>query len=141
VSHTATLLGDGRVLVTGGREGIKGTIVVTDRCAIFDPRTETWSCVASMGSPRYYHATAFLPDGRVVVVAGRRPEGSSSKVLRSTEVYDPGSGIWEDSAELETGRLWHTATALLDGRVLVVGGEDDKGATLGSVEILGPDSP
>src|SRR6266853_6978843 len=46
--HAATALADGRVLITGGRDGA-GTIVAT--AEIFDPATETSTASATLGTP------------------------------------------------------------------------------------------
>jgi len=41
------------------------------------------------------------------------------------ELYDPASGTWSDTDDLGTGRSFHTASLLFDGRVLVAGGDVD----------------
>jgi titin len=69
----ATLLADGKVLVTGGTSGAgfsnRDTAVMP--AEIWDSATETWSRVASQSQPRWYHSTAILlPDGRVVSAGG-----------------------------------------------------------------------
>jgi hypothetical protein len=43
--------------------------------------------------------------------------------LKSSEVYDPTSGTFSATSTLSVPRVFHTATLLLDGRVLVAGGE------------------
>jgi hypothetical protein len=67
--HTATLLPDGKVLVTGGTSGSgfddETSPVLTPE--LWDPATETWTPMASSPVPRLYHSTALLlPDGRVL---------------------------------------------------------------------------
>jgi len=47
----------------------------------------------------------------------------SSCLLRSAEVYDPALGAFsQTTATMSTARLYHTASLLSDGRVLVAGG-------------------
>jgi hypothetical protein len=46
----------------------------------------------------------------------------SGGVARSTELWDPRTGAWSAGGDMLEPRLDHTATALLDGRVLVAGG-------------------
>jgi N-acetylneuraminic acid mutarotase len=41
----------------------------------------------------------------------------------STELYDPNTNTWSAAASMNSGRVRHTAVGLLDGRVLVVGGQ------------------
>ncbi len=70
-----------------------------------------------------------LPQGELLVVGGfaspvwlgglRDPKGESSA---TAERYDPATGRWRAAGTMATPRLRHTATLLLDGRVLVVGG-------------------
>ena len=65
--HTATLLTDGRVLVSGGST----TAPARWRSAeIYDPALGTWSPTGSMSASRYYHTATLLPDGRVLVSGG-----------------------------------------------------------------------
>ena len=80
----------------------------------------------STGAPaekRALHTATLLPDGRVLVVGGltiRDPEGYVG--LASAEVWDPATETFSPTGSLSVARAWHTATALPDGRVLVVGG-------------------
>lgn len=63
------------------------------------------------------HTATLLPDGRVLVAGGLPPASSSI-----AEVYDPGTGIWARTGNLNRPRNNHTATLLPDGHVLVAGG-------------------
>ena len=60
----------------------------------------------------------------------------NADALASAEIYHPASGTWTTTGSMTTGRR-HTATRLLDGRVLVAGGTDDTGV-LASAEIYDP---
>ena len=53
-----------------------------------------------------------------------------------TELYDPATGTWTVSGSLAHARDQHTATLLLDGRVLVVGGYASGG--YGPAEVYDP---
>jgi len=78
-----------------------------------------------------------LLDGTVLVVGG----GSTVMPLTSAERYDPRTGTWAATMSLATGRLWHTATLLYDGTVLVAGGVDgglDRGFAVAAVERYDP---
>jgi hypothetical protein len=80
----ATLLPDGKVLVTGGTSGAGFNNVDTPvySAESWDPKSETWTTLASMQSIRIYHSFALLlPDGRVLSAGGNgHPE---------TEVFSP----------------------------------------------------
>jgi hypothetical protein len=69
----ATLLPDGKVLVTGGNTGdvFSDPTHAVFNAEIWNPATETWSTMAAMKTSRLYHSTAILlPDGRVYVSGG-----------------------------------------------------------------------
>jgi len=79
IQMNATVLPDGKVLVTGGTSGAGfNNPCGTDgpRAAeLWDPVTETWTTMASMAVGRIYHSTAvLLPDGRVLS-AGSTAQG------------------------------------------------------------------
>ena len=64
-------------------------------------------------------ATAtLLADGKVLVAGGRSP---NTGALASAELYDPISGTWTATGSMAAPYFCHTATRLLDGKVLVVG--------------------
>ena len=105
--HTATLLADGTVLVTG-----------TDNTAeLFSPATGTFSVVGEPLTPGF-GATATLRKDGTVLVAGGRIRGS----LATASLFAPESGGFVGTGSLITARDGHTATLLVDGTVLVAGG-------------------
>ena len=75
----ATILADGKVLVTGGTSGAGfnnpcDTVLPAE---IWNPTTENWWTMASMQIPRTYHLTAvLLPDARVVVAGSTGQDAS-----------------------------------------------------------------
>lgn len=114
-NHTATLLSDGKVLVSGGIVGgAPGGSAET-----YDPDTGTWSPVGAMAVARAYHSATLLPDGRVLVTGGGGSDLGSSA---STELFTPATGTWAAAASMTQPRRKHTATLLSMGKVLVVGG-------------------
>ncbi len=120
--HTATVLGDGKVLVAGGIKtwSPSGRTRVSE---LYDPTSETWSGAGLMQTGRQDHTATLLADGRVLVSGGLDP---SSQFVASCELYDPvagtGAGAWSNTGSMGTGRARHTATLLPDGKVLVCGG-------------------
>jgi hypothetical protein len=89
----ATILADGKVLVTGGTTGggfnnATGSVLAAE---IWDPTTERWTTVASMQVRRIYHSTAILlPDGRVLSGGGGFPTGGGSDTNHlDVEIYSP----------------------------------------------------
>jgi N-acetylneuraminic acid mutarotase len=131
--HTATLLPGGKVLVAGG-------VVrpVTASAELYDPGSGTWTATGSMARPRVGHTATLLPDGRVLVVVGNGGI-SGFEPLTSAELYDPDSGTWTATGNMALPRDSHTATLLLNGKVLVAGGQDFRvmpGGELGRVASL-----
>jgi hypothetical protein len=132
--HAATLIADGRVLVTGGRNG-RGTF---RHAEVFDPATGTTSALEARAiAPRSEHTATALPDGTVLVAGGR---GLDPEVHASAEVVDPRTGTWRAVGAMAVPRFSHTATLLPDGRVLVAGGESSLGGDreLRSAELYDP---
>jgi hypothetical protein len=67
-------------------------------------------------------------------VVGGAPDGRH--YLGSAEIYDPSLGIWSETGSMHGPRLFHSATLLNDGRVLVAGGYNEE--PLASAEIYDP---
>lgn len=109
------LLADGRVLVTGGELGGSGA----SPAEIYDPIAGGFS---ETGTPAYRVSSG----GRAVTLA----DGTVLIVSDSAERYDPVVGLFQVTGSPNVGRRDHTATRLLDGRVLVVGGCFDCGAEI-----------
>lgn len=124
-AHTATTLADGRVLLLGGQDV---NDVVQNTAEIFNPATGVSSAVAPMSTPRSQHSATLLASGRVFVAGGvsmlnvTDPIGSVASALGSTELYDPATNTWSSGPNLPKPRLWHGATKLNDGRVLITAG-------------------
>jgi hypothetical protein len=87
-AHTATLLPDGRVLVTGGWGGSE-SLATEAKAEIYDPKSGTFGPTGSMADARVHHTATLLPDDRVLVAGG-----DASEYLASGEIYDHKSGTF-----------------------------------------------
>ncbi|MEW6129281.1 MAG: galactose oxidase-like domain-containing protein [Acidobacteriota bacterium] len=91
--HNATLLPDGRILVTGGTSspGFNDPSDSVFAAEIFDPKTETWTLLDSCVERRLYHSVALLlPDGRVLSAGGGLPAaGGSDYDHDNAEIFSP----------------------------------------------------
>jgi len=125
--HTATVLGSGQVLITGGRadDVEKGATA-----ELFDPATGRFTASAMpMKAARSQHSATLLRDGKVLLVGGLRPLDATARA--TAELFDPASASflstssWVDAR----ARTQHSATLLQDGRVLLVGGDLTASAT------------
>ena len=114
------LLADGKVLVAGGADAASVALAAAAR---FDPATGEWAATGALQTARRRHSVTRLDDGKVLVAGGTSagtqfpPPG-----LASAELYDPDSGTWTATGQLQTARWGHSAALLADGTVLVAGG-------------------
>ncbi len=120
VVHSATLMNNGKVLVTGGgreeypfdhHNGV-------DKTEMYDPATGQWSAAANLNVPRFGHAATLLSNGGVLVSGG----GDGDVAPDNAEIFDPVSGNWSSSPALKAAHWGLTATLLANGTVLVTGG-------------------
>ncbi len=130
--HVATVLSDGRVLITGG-DNARGMIASAE---LYDPTAGTFTRTGPMRDARLYQTATLLSDGRVLV-AGGGSDYTNYNFLSSAELYDPTTGTFSLTGSMTEPRTFHTANLLADGRVLVAGGYGDL-APLPSVEIYDP---
>jgi hypothetical protein len=106
--HEATLLPDGRVLVTGGH----GTNALAE---VFDPAAGAFLPAGTMIAPRRDHAAALLADGSVL--------GCGGLSSYTAERWIPSQNRWVQVQNMGDVRSLHTAVRLPGGRVFVAGGE------------------
>lgn len=78
-ASTATLLNNGKVLITGG-EGEKSA-------ELYDPSTHSFTATGTMSDARSYHTATLLQNGKVMIVGGNNGDTYS----QTAELYDPGS--------------------------------------------------
>src|SRR5262245_53038367 len=62
--HSATSLGNGKVLVAGGSSAA-GQLASAE---VYDPTTGSWTATGSLANARSQHAAIMLPNGKVLVV-------------------------------------------------------------------------
>lgn len=74
--HNATILSDGKILISGGHDGIEyGGPVNSQKVAeLWDPATEKFKFMNAAAVDRFYHSTStLLPDGSVFIGGGGEP--------------------------------------------------------------------
>jgi N-acetylneuraminic acid mutarotase len=122
--HTASLAGDGSVLLIGGSRG-QGTLSTSiDR---FDPRSNTLLKVGDLRTGREGHRAVRLNSGRILVTGG-----NSGLPVTTAEVIDERTGAVSATGSPRVARTSHTATRFGNDKVLILGGY-----TSGEGEVFG----
>ena len=133
--HTATLLPNSKVLVAGG-----ATVwnLPVKSAELYDSGRGTWSSTGSLMQARYGHTATLLSNSMVLVAGGASDNEDPPSALRSTELYEPATGTWSGTGNLNTERYQHTATLLPNGKVLVAGGYNPSSLSLNTAELYDP---
>ena len=76
--HTASILSNGKVLVTGGFDNN-----ALNSAELYDPSSKMWTTTGAMITARRYHTATILTNGKVLVFGGT----DSSGYLKSAEVF------------------------------------------------------
>jgi hypothetical protein len=109
----ATILPTGEVLVTGGTSacGFSNESASVFPAELWDPVTEQWRVLGSMGTRRVYHSTAILlPDARVLSAGGGDNPGSTNQ--QNMEVFTPPYLYNEDGSLAARPAFTTSATTL-----------------------------
>ena len=142
LSATQVLLGGG----FSGRAAIKHFSLtlegdVLSDAEIFDETTGAFSPVGTMAAARLGSTATALnnSNGEILIVGG---QDNSGNVLDTAEVYDPAAHKFiAVNNTMSDRRMFHTATLLLNGKVLVAGGATNlSGDTTSSADIYDPAS-
>jgi hypothetical protein len=125
-AHTATLLRDGRVLITGGQSLNQFERERFGSAELYDPSTGTFTATGPMVAARLYHTAVLLADGKVLIVSGAEWKSRDTTIDLRAELYDPTNGTFAAtgspvSVNPPQGEefIQPTATLLQDARVLV----------------------
>jgi hypothetical protein len=122
--HTATLLGTAANAMQSGDVLIIGTDGSAD---LYDPSTQTFARVGSDPRARPGLTASLRDDGTVLAAGGITfyrcsPISGGYESVSSAALFAPESDGFTATGSLNIPRDTHTATVLLDGTVLVVGG-------------------
>jgi len=138
--HTATLLGDGTVLIAGGFNGVAtwtlapfGKLagdtgswmptsgVIGNTAEVFDPAANAGAggftaVPTTMNAARFGHTATLLTTGTNsgdVLIVGGFGGANPGAPLKTVELFSPLSGgSFTATTSLKAARAWHTATAI-----------------------------
>jgi len=129
--HTATLLPNGRVLITGGMRRNQDFYKSAE---LYDPSTARFTRTGDMSIGRVGHMAVLLRSGKVLIAGGWIGHACTD----SAEIYDPRTAKFTAiPARMTTARGDARATLLADGDVLITGGgQSDSPGGIASAEIF-----
>jgi len=128
--HTATLLGDGTVLIAGGSsQAGSGPIFQVLPAEIYNPTTQTFTVVGSLNIGRLAHTATLLANGQVLIASG---------LDNTAELYDPVKQTFSFTGNLNTARQDASATLLSNGQVLIAGGLVSGTTGIATAELYNP---
>lgn len=125
----ATILPDGRVMVTGGTSGggFNDVTHPVKTAEVWDPATGHWTTWAAEDIPRLYHSTAaLLPDGRVLSAGGgeyRLTNGDpnpNDDSQRNAQIFSP-PYLFRSTAAKPRPDITSAPTAVSYGDVFEIG--------------------
>lgn len=125
-----------KVMIIGGGGG-----AATNRVNIINLNASTaYTTAPYLNNPRMHHNAVILPDRTVFVCNGSRGEENVGQSTLPAEIYNPATNTW---TVVETpsvnGRVYHSVALLLpDGRVVVAGGNPQRGTYENRIEIYSP---
>ncbi|XP_022258245.1 beta-scruin-like [Limulus polyphemus] len=129
------------VLCTGGINPLKPKDYLTGGAMFcYQTMKDTWAYFGTMTEPRNYHAIVYI-HGRIYVFGGYNPlEIVNGEMQPTATVFQLTirSKRWRRKADMFHARACHAAV-VVEGRIFIVGGKNDSGEILSSVEVYEPD--
>ena len=123
VASTPTLWSDQSITAPVPLNATSGNVVVTVLGLTSNavPFTVLGGPVTNspMGASRWGATATLLNTGMVLMVGGY---DAGYNILPSAELFDPTTGAFGVTGDLNTARVWHTASLLDNGQVLIAGG-------------------
>jgi hypothetical protein len=127
--QTASLLQDGRVLLTGwaAADGVGAT-------ELYDPQTITFSFTGPMKGWDNVNRATLLMNGKVLFVG----ENELNWVPADAEIYDPGAGTFTSIGNTIAPHEFSAAVRLPNGAVLITGGQLPGGSGSPGTDLYDP---
>jgi hypothetical protein len=137
--HTATVLGDGRVLVGGGigieRMNAQGQPVfeILSTAYLFDAGTNTFTAAPNLPTAAAWQLSSQGPNGEGILAGGMDANMTSTL---NVSVFDPTTDLWSTQT-MGSAHTWGTMVSIT-GQSLVIGGGDVQQGANGNLGVAAP---
>ena len=113
-NHSAVVLQDGRILITGGETIVKGKTVTLNTAEIYDPKTKKCTLIINkMNYERSNHFSVLLPNGNVLILGG-------DKYNMTSELFDLKSNKFINVVNFTKPKQNIIAQLVNDNSVLII---------------------
>lgn len=128
--HTATLLGDGTVLVVGGAREQRQHLASVE---CFDAAKNAWHTEKPLDVARWLHTAVRTSEGDVVVAGGRSNASQEKKgpgvSIADVERFDVNARSWTTLPPMSEPRQRTSFIAAGEGALIVIGGQTTTSST------------
>lgn len=138
--HISISAANGKIYAMGGFTGTLPGWRIHGEAFVYDVTTDTWSQGKDLPAARAEHVAPVV-DGKIYLIGGRVasvPDAGSFADYADTgtvDVFDTNTQVWSRAASAPTARNSHAA-AVIDGRIYVVGGRQNKPDGRGRMRIV-----
>jgi N-acetylneuraminic acid mutarotase len=123
----STSVVNGQIYAIGGAQD-SGWIELST-VEVYDPVTDTWTAKTDMPTARCLLGTSVL-EGQIYAIGGYNGRGAASNGMSTVEAYDPVTDNWASKADMPTGRLV-LSTSAVDGIIYAISGAPEPGDNSG----------
>lgn len=130
IGHGASLMGNGKVLITGGLRTFDFTNLlalfagIQQTTEVFDPATNSFTAGPNMLEARALHTSTTLTSGQVLIAGGLTliPIVNVPTVSATAYRFNPATNSFGFPAVFSGARFLHSAAPTSNGKVLLAGG-------------------